>query len=241
MTNDELNAVAKTIADVGSSFYFQPETVATAKANGLDRFRFYFLGRGGVLGDVEADVVHSAFGYFEPGLFAKMWNSAKAVMAPRDCARLFIGCGHEFGRSKLGDVDGLDAYCYAATLVTDAIDPTGLALYSGIAAEPVPDDLPAQAIHLSMALREARGSAHLLAIVASGLTTRIAHQIRRPDDVALFGWPESVDIVDAEHAKWEAAETLTNTLLAPSFAVLDDDARRAFIDGASAIHAALTS
>ena len=241
MTNDELSSLARTLGDIGSSFYFRPETVSTAKQNGLDGFRFYFLGRGGVLGDVCADVVLSAFGYFEPGLLAKMWDSATAVMPPRECARLFISCCHELGRATLGDVDGLDAYCDAAARVNDAVDASALALYAGVAAEPVPDDVPARAMHLSMVLREARGSTHLLAIVASGLSTRIAHQIRRPDDLSLFGWRESIEVTEADREKWAAAEALTDALMAPSFAVLEQDSERALVSGADAIHAALTS
>ena len=70
------------IGSLGSAFYFHPDTVAKGKELGLDGFRFYFLGRGGVLGDVEPQVIQSAFGYFEPGLIAKIWNSAKETMAP---------------------------------------------------------------------------------------------------------------------------------------------------------------
>lgn len=241
MTNDEVSALARTLGDIGSAFYFRPGTVATAHANGLDRYRFYFLGRGGVLGDVEADVVLSAFGYFEPGLLTRMWNSARNELPPREAARSFIGCCHELGRAKLADVAGLEAYCDAAAQVNGAIDPTGLALYAGIAAEPVPADLPALAMHLSMVLREARGSTHLLAIVASGLTSRMAHQIRRPDDVALFGWPDQLDVTEDDRAKWDAAEALTERLLAPSFSILDEGARRALVDGAHTIHHALSS
>jgi len=239
MTNDEFGAFAKHIADIGSAFYFDPDTLATGKANGLDGFRFYFVGRGGVLGDVDADVARSAFGYFEPTLFARMWDSARVIMPARDGARAYIGCNHALGRAKLADLDGLDAFCEAAGAVNDAIDPTGLALYAGVAAEPLPDDAPARAVHLAMVLREARGSTHLLAIVASGLAPRIAHQIRRPDDLALFGWSEPVDYGDDDRAKWEAAEALTNDLLASAFAVLDDAGERALLDGAAAMHAAL--
>ena len=90
-----------------------------------------------------------------------------------------------------------------------------------------------------MCLREARGSIHLLALVASGVPTRMAHQIRRPDDVTLFGWTEPVVASDDDIARWDAAEALTNTLLAPSFGVLDDKGERALVEGADAIHAAL--
>ncbi len=54
------------IGSLGSAHYFDREiTVPRGKELGLDGFRFYFLGRGGVLGDVEARVVRSAFGYAE--------------------------------------------------------------------------------------------------------------------------------------------------------------------------------
>ena len=60
-------AIAKKTGDIGSAFYFEPDTVAKAKELGLDGFRFYFLGRGGVLGDVDPPSCRSAFGYFQPG------------------------------------------------------------------------------------------------------------------------------------------------------------------------------
>jgi hypothetical protein len=239
MDHNVLSSVAASIADIGSTFYFRPETLAVGKGRGIDGYRFYFVGRGGVLGDVEADVALSAFGYFEPHLFASMWDSAKAIVPPREAARLYHGCNHDLGRARLGDVPGLEAFCEAAAAVNDAIDPAGLALYAGIAAESVPDDPPARALHLAMCLREARGSMHLLALVASGVPTRTAHQIRRPDDVTLFGWSEPVVASDDDIARWQAAEALTNTLLAPSFGVLDDKGERALVEGATAIHAAL--
>jgi hypothetical protein len=239
MDHTELSSLAATIADIGSTFYFRRETLAVGKEHGIDGYRFYFVGRGGVLGDVEAEVALSAFGYFEPNLFASMWNSAKAILPPREAARLYHGCNHDLGRARLGDVPGLDDFCEAAAAVNDAIDPAGLALYAGVAAEPIPDDPPARALHLAMCLREARGSVHLLALVASGVPTRTAHQIRRPDDVTLFGWSEPLVASDDDIARWEAAETLTNTLLAPSFGVLDDKGERALVEGAQAIHAAL--
>ena len=119
-----------------------PDTVAKAKSLGLDGFRMYFLGRGGVLGDVEPAVVSSAFGYFEPGLLAHMWNTAKAVMPPRDAARAYMAANHDLGRAKLADVAGLDEYADAAAAVVDSVDVGGYPLFAGVRAEPVPDDAP---------------------------------------------------------------------------------------------------
>ncbi len=86
MTPTELvQAACPKIASLGAAFYFNPETVAKGKELGLDGFRFYFLGRGGVLGDVEARVVRSAFGYFAPELVDKMWNSSRGEDGTSRC------------------------------------------------------------------------------------------------------------------------------------------------------------
>lgn len=227
------------IGTIGAAFYFAPSTVATGKEHGLDGFRFYFLGRGGVLGDAESDVVASAFGYFNPDLVEKMWDSAKEKMAPRDAARLYLSCAHDLARERLADVEGVGAFADALSQINDAIDPAALALYAGVAAEPVPDDDAARALHLCMVVREARGSAHLLAVRAAGLSPRLAHQIKRPDDVATFGW-EPVEVTDDDRARWQQAEDLTNDIMEPAFAVLDDAGQEAVLTGLGRISAALS-
>ena len=192
-----------------------------------------------MLGDVEAEVVASAFGYFNPALVDKIWTTAKERMAPRDAARLYLSCCHQFGRDHFAAVDGLDAYCAAAEKVNDAINPAGLALYAGIDSEPVPDDAPARALHLTAVLREARGSAHLLAIVASGLAPRIAHAIKRPTEGKEFGWDDTPEPTPDELAQWQQAEEMTDRLLAPAFGVLDEGERTVLIKGLDGMKAAL--
>ncbi len=227
------------IGSLGAAFYFRPETVAVGKANNLDGFRFYFLGRGGVLGDVEAPVIQSAFGYFNGPLVAKIWNSAKERMAPRDAARLYMSCAQDLGRAKFAGIDGLDAFCAAAEKVLAAIDPAGLTLYAGVAAEPLPEDLPARAMHLVMVLREYRGSAHLMAVLCSGLTAAQAHFLRRPDDMGTFGYTETPTVTDADRAKLVAAEALTDQLVLPAYSVLDENEAAALVAGLEAMEAAL--
>jgi Helix-turn-helix family len=227
------------IGRLGGAWYFDPHTLATGKEHGLDGLRFYFLGRGGVLGDVEAEVVCSALGYFNPALVDKMWTTAKERMAPRDAGRLYLSCCHEFGRTKFAGIAGLDAFCAAAEQVNEAIDPAGLAVYSGIDAEPLPDDAPARAIHLTAVLREARGGAHLLGIVTSGLRPRIAHAIKRPTEGKAFGWDDEPQPTADEIARWEQAEEVTIRQLEPSFGVLDEDGRDALLAGLGAMDKAL--
>ena len=233
--------VAPMIGAAGAAFYFVPETLASGREIGLDGFRFYFLGRGGVLGDVEAPVVASAFGYFEPGLVAHMWDTAREHVAPRDAGRAHLRCAHALGRARLSGADGLGAYCAAARAVIAAADPAGLALFAGMLGEPVPDDLPARAMHLTVVLRELRGSAHLLAVRASGLSPRVAHFLRRPKDFALFGWKDGdvPEVGDDERRRLSGADALTDDLLGPAFGALDDGGAAALVEGLGAIAAGL--
>jgi hypothetical protein len=244
MTPEELIADAcPKIRDLGWAFYFAPETIARGAELGLDGLRFYVLGRGGVLGDVEAPVIHSAFGYFEPSLVEKMWTSAKEKVEPRVAARAFMECGAEFGRTRLAAVSDLDAFCAAAGAVNDAADPVGLALYSGIRCEPLAGDLPARAMQLVTVLREFRGSAHLIAVRAAGLDAKTAHFIRRPSDVGMFGWndADAPNISEAEVARLADADDITDRLVLPAYSVLDEAGRDALVSGLDRIAAALSA
>ncbi len=224
---------------VGAAFYFHPDTIARGKEAGLDGFRFYILGRGGVLGNVEPEVVHGAFGYFHPGLIAKMWTTASERVAPRDAARLYHECAHELGRAELADVDGLDGFVDAASQIIDGVEGASLPLFTAMRAEPVPEDAPAAAMHQAMVLRELRGSVHLLALVAQGLDSAKAHAIKRPDDVTVFGYETAPDITDEDRATWQRAEELTDELLVPAYAGLTDEQADALIAGTASMAASL--
>jgi hypothetical protein len=233
-----LELVQSTSRDVnaaGDAFYFDQQTLDRGRESGLDGFRLYFLGRGGVLGDVEPDVVVAAFGYFAPAVVQAMWDSARQIMAPRDAARLYLDAAADFGRRSLDGLEGLDAFNTAAEAVIGAVDRSGLALFAGIAAEPLPDDAPARAYRNIVTLRELRGSVHLLAVVASGLRPAVAHAVRRPADVQMFGYDETPEVTDADRERWNDAEALTDRLLVPWYAVLDDGGAQAFAHGVRAI------
>ncbi len=235
----EIMRATEPIGRIGQTFYFHPDTVATGKEAGLDGFRFYFLGRGGVLGDVEPDVIHAAFGYFHVGLIDKVWNSAKERMAPRDAARLYLECGHRLGRAKFAEIDGLDGFVEAATQVIGAVEGASLPLFAGVRAEPVPDDTAAAAMHQAMVLREMRGSMHLLALTACGVASPVAHAIKRPGDVAMFGYDEVPQVTDDDRANWHRAEELTDELLAPAYASLTDAQAAALVNGTAMMAHAL--
>lgn len=242
MTPQELIAeTAGPINEVGAIFYFDPATLAKGKTLGLDGMRFYLLGRGGVLGDVEAPVITSAFGYFSPDLISKLWNSARQVMAPRDCARAYLDANADIGRARLGGVDQLDAFCAAAEQAISDHNPAALALYAGVAAEPLPDDLAGRAMHLCLVHRELRGSIHIAAIIASGLSAPQAHVIRQPERAETFGWTSGVSVPADGTERLAAADALTDQMNAAAYASLTDAQRQAFVDGTIAIHAACSA
>lgn len=244
MNDQELvAAVCPIISEAGHAFYFAPATLARGAALGLDGVQFYALGRGGVLGDVEPAVVSAAFGYFHPGLVAGLWNQATSIASPRAAGHAYAEACGEHGRIKLAAVDGLEAFVAAGEKVLAACDLDALSLFAGVAAEPRADDLPAHAMQVITVLREYRGSAHLVAVRASGLSTKTAHFVKRPDDIATFGWsPADAPVLDETvHAKMAAAEALTDALVAPAYSVLDAGERVAFVHTLQEIQAALAA
>ncbi len=239
LAQELMDATSPTLGGAGAAFYFHPDILARGKELGLDGFRFYMLGRGGVLGDVESDVVASAFGYFNRGLVAKIWTTAKERYNPREAAREYMECCANLGRSALADVEGLSGFCEAAEAIIGATNLAGLSLYAGIAADPRASDLPGRALQLAAVLRELRGSAHLLAVVASGVAPEVAHAIKRPNDVATFGWDPAPDITDADRANLDAAEALTDRLIIGAYESLNDGAKAALLAGTKAMGVAL--
>lgn len=234
-----MDDVCPRIRDLGWAYYFVPETVAKGEELGLDPLAFYALGRGGVLGDVDAAVVHSAFGYFNPEMIEAQWNAARAVVAPREAAAAYWECCADCGRKRFAGIPGIDAFAAAADAVNVAADPVGLALYAGARTMPLADDAPGRAMQLLALLREFRGSAHLVALRASGIDGKTAHFINRPNDGPMFGWDDAPAITDADRARRAAAEALTDDLVRPAYAALDDAQAKAFVSGLDAIEAAL--
>jgi hypothetical protein len=236
MTPEELVADAcPKIGALGAAFYFTPETLAKGKELGLDGFRFYFLGRGGVLGDVEPAVVQSAFGYFEAGLVRKIWNSARerTNRSPREIGRIYLAAGWEFGHQHFGEMAGLEPFCAAAETVVANADPAGLALFAALSAEPLADDVPARAMQLIMVLRELRGSTHLLAVVSAGVSPKVAHYFRRPNDFTTFGYAEddAPTLTDGDRASMAAVDAHTDQMMTRMFLPLGDQARADLADG----------
>ncbi len=237
---DVVRQISPTVNTIGAAHYFAPDTLAKGKELGLDGFRFYVLGRGGVLGNVESAVVTAAFAYFHPAVIDKMWTSASATVEPRAAAAAYGECCGALGSAALAGIDGLDGFNDAAETVIDATSRAGLSLFAGWAAEPRSAEPAARALQNANILRELRGDLHIIAVLASGLTAAEAHAVKRPDDVATFGWDPAPVIDDRHRQRHEAADNLTDQLMAEPVSHLSDDQATALVAGVDAIAAALS-
>lgn len=242
MTNEELvNTVCPILNDNGWKYYFTPNAIEVGKSMGLKGMEFYVAGRGGSLGDCEGSVVAAAFGYFNPVIIGAAWSLATAKQPARVIGDAHYAVAAQLGRDKLADMPGLNEFTAAMEKVFNAADPDGFALFAAFKSMPIAQDTPGRAMQLAASLREFRGSAHLIAIRAVGLTSKQAHYVKRPNDVKGFGWGEDdaplVD--DAVRALMVEAEKLTDALCIPAYSVLNEAERKALVDGTKAFEAAL--
>lgn len=210
---DTVRAADKIIHDVGAAWMLDKATWAHGKQNGFDNpFAHYFAGRCGVLGDVDADVVYAALGWFAPELVRPMWEEGVAVAGAREAARRYALACADWGRENVPEDPRL---CELGERVVAAAEGSGLPLFCGWRAEPLPADGPARLTHVLHLLRELRGGLHLVATTAAGLAPLEAVLAANPPERAQFlGWQG--DLPDCGHLKpqREEAEAITDRLSA---------------------------
>lgn len=234
MTPEETaTAVAPATSALTSRFMLDGATYARGGELGFEGMAFYAAGRGGVLGDVDADVVAAAFVFFNPDTIRVAWDSSAKVAPRHEAAAAFAECCHEWGRSHLPD--DLDTARLAALSekVVAAASPAGAPVFAGWRALPVPSDAKAAAVHHMNALRELRMAKHAVAVLGEGISAGDAVRMHTPHMAALFGWTEPL-ADDAPVVDWDAVEARTNRLCAEAFAVLDPDERAEFVSLATA-------
>ncbi|WP_209896905.1 SCO6745 family protein [Nocardia goodfellowii] len=236
-------AVSEQIQRAGGSFMFSREAKDFAASTGVEGFLGgYVRGRGGVLGEVDADVVYSAFGFLPLSTIRSGWDSTAAIPAAK-AAEGYLGACQDFGRRKLASFEAAPRLAELLEAVVLAADSAGAALFAGWRAMPLAADAPARVLHLAHTLRELRGGLHLMAIRASGLTPLEAVVIKGspfndgPGQAAWFGWqPPFPEITPDVRARWDRAEALTDEMISPAFAVLDAEAGAELVALVSACH-----
>ena len=234
--------VGPPVASLGGKFMLDDATTARGDALGLSFPEFYMLGRGSVLGDVDADVVSAAFVYFPVAIVRMMWESGRAKHAPSDVVEPYAEACRAFGRTLLANVSSLDELSALMERVVAAASPLGAPLFAGWRAVPLPDDAPGRAAQLLHVLREHRGGSHAAAVLAAGLTPLEAIMgsgETAPQQAALFGWPEPYPDPAATASTRAAVEDVTNRMVAPAYEVLTEDERGRLAELVDGVFAAL--
>jgi hypothetical protein len=228
-----IDATAAPVYELGGAFQFADATAARGEQLGLDVFMFYCLGRGGVLGDVDAATVADAFVWFTPSLVATWWDEGRAVARPTDVAVAYVEASRAYARATFRESGALASFASAAAEVVAAAPEGRWPLVDGYRRFSLPDDVVPRAYQLVVLLRELRGGAYAEAVRMLGITPAESHYLNSADAFELYGY-ESDDtptVTDELVERRAMAEDQATELLVPCYEVLDDDARLAFLDG----------
>jgi hypothetical protein len=237
-----IRATSVPIHHIGTAIYLSPDVFGWAAEWGWpNAFAFYFAGRGGMLGDVDANVVCSAFGWFEPTIVKTLFDEGAVVAGAQAAAQRMAEAHARWGHKHLGDVKGLDQIVSVTETLVDGLEGSGLPLFVGWRAAPRADDAAGRAAQLMQILREWRGGLHLVATTAVGLTPLEAILTNEgPGQAKYVGWPEPFPDSASLRHKHDEAEAITDRLAAVALTrVLGLDRFEVFEAGVSALRAAV--
>ena len=211
-----VRATSVPIHDIGTSIYLSPGVMALAKEWGWDNlFAFYFAGRGGMLGDVNHDVVTAAMGWFQPDMVCAMYTEGISVAGAAQAAAKMAEAHGTWGDMHYGAVDGLRSIVAVTEQLVGGLEGSALPLFVGwrdAAASPTPAGRAAQLMQM---LREWRGGVHLVATTAVGLSPLQAILTNEGERQAkFFGWSEPFEDCTSIKAKHDEAEEITDRLCA---------------------------
>jgi hypothetical protein len=244
MNSTELSSVtADPIQLVGMSYYFAPSTVERAKERGLNVFQFYGLGRGGVLGDVDYDVVFDAFTFFSHSAMGMLWTDSREKGNPAETAEAHVQAAYAYADHTFGaiPVEVLSKFALAVHKVAESVEAGHHALLDGYKQFAVPAN-PVHSAYLgAILMRELRGCVHIDAVREVGLTPAEAAYLQDSSVFKMHGYTDAdVPTVTPElEAKKARAEEITSAAMAKYFEVLSDDERRALREGALAMEEAV--
>lgn len=244
MNSSDLSTVtADPIQLVGMSFYFAPSTVERAKERGLNVFQFYGLGRGGVLGDADYDVVFDAFTFFSHSAMGMLWTASREKGDPVDTAAAHVEAAYAYADATFGAIapEVLSKFSLAVQKVASSVAPGHHALLDGYKQFAVPAN-PVHAAYLgAILLRELRGCVHIDAVREVGLSPAEAAYLQDATIFKMHGYTdEDIPVVTPElEAKKRQAEDITSAAMASYFDVLTDQERADLREGALAMDEAV--
>jgi hypothetical protein len=238
-----VKATSTPIHDIGTAIYLSPETFALGAEWGwTNPFGFYFAGRGGMLGDVSADVVHAALGWFHPAAVKAMYEEGAGVAGSVEAARRMAEAHGIWGSKHLADIEDIGGLAKVTEELVDNLEGSGIPLFAGWRNAARSDDDAGRMAQLMQILREWRGGLHLVATTAVGLTPLEAILTNEGEGQAkFFGWSAPFPDCSAIKHKSAEAEAITDELCTQSLSrALSQDNFAAFEAGVAAALAAST-
>jgi hypothetical protein len=237
-----VRATSVPIHDIGTAIYLSPDVMGWAAEWGWSNpFAFYFAGRGGMLGDVGADVVTSVFGWFEPNAVKAMYTEGVGVATASEAAARMAEAHSKWGRKHYADVEGLDGIVAVTEELVGGLEGSAIPVFVGWRDAERCDSTAGRAAQLMQILREWRGGLHLVSTTAAGLSPLEAILTNEGEGQAkFFGWPEPFPDITAIKAKHDEAEAMTDRLCASTLVQALDAAKFAsFEAGVQALRAAM--
>src|ERR1700730_11817495 len=97
------------IHDMGTAIYLSPDVMGWAGEWGWSNpFAFYFAGRGGMLGEVNNDVVTSALGWVCPDAVSARDKGGIGVAGARGAAERMAEAHSKWGDKHFAEIEGLE-------------------------------------------------------------------------------------------------------------------------------------
>ncbi len=229
---DQVERVLKPIQQFVRGWMMGPAVDAKARElrmrNGND---LWVVGRAGVIGDGDALVAASGLGFLSPDHVRAAWEALPAGLTHRQVAAAYAVLCAQWGTAELSRFDPvrMERLDELGRRVIAAADPAIGSVFAGWRAMPQPADVGARVALTGHVLREMRGSAHIAAVIACGITPLDAVLASPappprggPEWAGHLGWTGPFrDPTEVREARMEA-ERLTSKIVTPAFASLGD-------------------
>lgn len=219
------------IGRLGGGFMTSRESKRFGEQVGLSGWAPYMRGRGGVLGDVDAAVVHAAFTFFPFETVRDAWEAGRGLPAA-DAVRGYTSACREHAERKLAALPDAEVSRLGELLDRVAVGSgaAGAPLFAGWRAVPLPEPGRGRVGQLCHVLREYRGGMHAIAVLAAGMAPLTAMVTDEHPPTAIgtgaqiagfFGWSTPLPEPTADdRTRRVEVEERTDDLTAPAFRVL---------------------
>lgn len=234
MTPEQVAAASKpSVLEFGDAFSRCPGTLRQARLLGISGWAFHITGRAGALGDVRAETVAAALGFIAPDAVADGWDAAARVVRPVEVATANLVECCRWGIQHLDSAPLAARLAELLELVVGAADATGMPLFAAWRAMPVPDGAAGARVAVGLhLLREHFAGAHLLAVLASGMTPLEAVLAGPEGEVGAIacGWSPPYPPIGPLVRRRLWAEAVTHRLAGTAFRRLGPGERSELVD-----------